>query len=82
MAWYWQAVVGVISFDAVFVLAALLRSALLDRAERGTSGDREGRYLVEGLARQFLESPWPTFAPRGGGQCPTPYHLSQTAPPI
>ena len=70
MAWYWQVFLAVVIFDVFFTLTALLRSVILDRVERSTSGGREERYLTEGLVRRFLECPWPTFEPRreAGGQ--------------
>ena len=70
MAWYWQVFLAVVMFDVFFTLTALLRSVILDRVERSTSGGREERYFVDALVRLFLECPWPTFGPRreAGGQ--------------
>jgi hypothetical protein len=70
MAWYWQVFLAVVFFDVLFALTALLRSVILDRVERSTSGGREERYFAEGLVRRFLECPWPTLSPsrEAGGQ--------------
>ena len=54
MAWYWQVFLAVVIFDVLFALTALLRSVILDRVDRSTSGGREERYLAEGLVRRFL----------------------------
>jgi hypothetical protein len=64
MAWYWQAVTAVISLDVAFVMAALLRSVIRDRLERGASEDSKERCAAQEPVLRFLESPWPTFAPR------------------
>ena len=70
MTWYWQAVMAVVTFNVAFVVAALLRSAIRDRIERGAPEGREERYLAPEFVLRFLECPWPTFAPRHdpGGQ--------------
>jgi hypothetical protein len=64
MAWYWQMVMALVTLNVAFVMAALLRSVIRDRIERGASEGTEERYLAQELVLHFLECPWPAFAPR------------------
>ncbi len=87
MQWYWVVTMAVIAFYGGFVLAALLRSAtisdraeaILDRAEKDTSGSKKGHYLVQGPTRQVLESPWPTLAPHQEGEVDVQHRLTAEA---
>ena len=62
MVWYWKVLAGWLAFNLLLVLAAWVRSLMIDRVQRSGAWDWRARHLPERLVRQFFECPWPTFA--------------------
>ena len=68
MAWYWWIVLGWGILNVAFVLAAWLRSVIIERADRSAPAPASWgvEHLRERLVRRFHQRPWPTFTARGG----------------
>jgi hypothetical protein len=64
MVWYWKVLMAWVVFNLLFVLGAWMRSVIVERTARSTSGDWRVRHLPERLVRRFFECPWPTFGAR------------------